>query len=119
MLWQRIEERLVGDIVVISLENPETLQIDPDHRLVETIRRLIGSGRTRFVLNLRELRYIDSDGLGQILEAFQCARDAEGSLKLCEVTRPLRDILRATRLDSFLEEFDSEQDAIRASGARS
>ena len=98
--------------------DPQLIQIDSERRLVVRIRHLLSNGRTKFVLNLRELRYVDNDGLGQIVDAYKSAQEAEGSVKLCGVTPQLREVLRETRLDSFLEAFGSEQDAVQSFTAR-
>jgi anti-anti-sigma regulatory factor len=52
-----------------------------------------------------------------IVDAYRCAREAEALVKLCGVTPKFREVLRASRLDSFLEVFDSEQDAVRSFSA--
>jgi anti-anti-sigma factor len=118
MRWNHIDEHLVGDIVIVDLRDPQVRVTDPEGRLVERIRRLLSNGQTKIVINLHGLRYIESDGLAQIIEAYKCTRGTEGSiLKLCEVTPKLRELLRATRLDSVLESFESEQDAVRSFSA--
>ena len=118
MRWTHIDEHLVGDIVIVDLRDPHLMQLDPEGRLVERIRRLLSNGQTKIVINLHGLRYIDGSGLGQIVMAYRCTREAEGSIiKLCEVTPRIQEALRATRADSFLELFESEQDAVRSFSA--
>jgi anti-sigma B factor antagonist len=118
MRWTQIDEHFVDDVVILDLCDPQVMQIDPQRQLVARIRQLLSNGRTKIVLNLRELGYIDSDGLGQIVDAYKSGREAGGSVKLCGLTPQLRKLLGATRLDSFLEGFDSEQDAVQSFSAR-
>jgi anti-anti-sigma factor len=118
MRWTQIEERCVDDVVILDLCAPQVMQINRERLLVERVRQLVSNSRTRIVLNLRDLRYVDDDGLGQIVDACKAALEADGSVKLCGLTPQLREFLRATRLDSLLEGFDSEQEAVRSFGTR-
>jgi anti-anti-sigma factor len=118
MRWNRIDEHVVDDVVVLDLCDPQGLQTDSEERLVRRVRQLLSNGRAKIVINLHELRHIDADGLGQIVNAYKTAREAEASVKLCGVTPQLRDLLKETRLDSFLEVFDSEQDAVQSFSTR-
>ena len=118
MRWTTIDERFVDDVVILDLGGPQIMQIDSERLLVEKTRQLLSSGRTRIVLNLHDLRYIDDDGLGQIVNAYKAALEAKGSVKVCELTPQLRELLHARRLDSCLEVFDSEQEAVQSFTAR-
>ena len=51
MRWTHIDEHLVGDIVIVDLRDPHLMQLDPEGRLAERIRRLLGNGQTQIVIN--------------------------------------------------------------------
>jgi len=117
MRWTQIDERCVDDVVILDLRVPDLTQTDATSQLVEKTRQLVSNGRTRIVLNLCDLPYIDSDGLGQIVSAHKAAREAAGSVSVCGLTPRLRRAFQVNRLDSFLAVFDSEREAVQSFGA--
>ena len=62
------------------------------------------------------MSYVDSAGLGELVQAYVTARKRDGSLKLLNVTKRLRDLLVVTRLLTVFETFDSEEEAIASFG---
>jgi len=111
MRWIQITERVVDDVTILDLRG-QGMGIDSENRLVDRIRQLLGTGRAKILLNLGDVPYIDADGLGSIVKGFKAAREADGTVKLCGVTQRLLAILKAERLDSFLETFESEHAAV-------
>ena len=67
-------------------------------------------------LDLEQVSYVDSAGLGELVQAYVTARKRDGSLKLLNVTKRLRDLLVVTRLLTVFETFDSEEEAIASFG---
>ena len=117
MNWTQIAERVVDDVVILDLRGQMTLS-EAQGRLLSKIRELRNDGRTKILLNLGDLPYVDSQGLGEIVSGCTTARRAGGILKLYGVPARILDLLTATRLTGFLETFDSEQDALRSFSAR-
>ncbi len=91
---------------------------DSPASLLGTIEQLIDHGRVHIVVNLGEVRSVDSDGLGEIVRGFNDAREAGGRLVLCGVAAHLRELLATTKLDAYIPIFDSEHEAVRSLQAR-
>ena len=109
----QMTERLAGHVTILDLEGAMTLDSDA-RRLEDKINSLLLSGRTSVVLNLAGVRYIDSEGLGQLVTCYSLLAKAAGGLKLLHVgTRHLR-LLSITGLLSIFETFEREDDAIRS-----
>ena len=113
MRWTQITERLVDDVVILDLSG-QVLQVDSEDRLVGKIHQLLSTGRTKILLNLVDLPYVDNDGLGKIVDGYTVARQGDGVVKLCGVAQGLLDFFKANQLDSFLEVFEFEHDAVQS-----
>ena len=107
----KIEERPVGDVTVLDLVGKLTLDQGAPH-LRDKINSLISQNRTHIVLNLKNVPYIDSGGLGQLVASFGSVVKAGGALKLLNVTSRNHDLLSITRLVTVFESFDSEPEAL-------
>ena len=107
----KIEERPVGDVTVLDLVGKLTLDQAAPH-LRDKINSLISQNRTHIVLNLKNVPYIDSGGLGQLVASFGSVVKAGGALKLLNVTSRNHDLLSITRLVTVFESFDSEPEAL-------
>jgi len=83
-------------------------------RLKDKINSLIAQGRTQIVLNLKDVPYIDSGELGQLLAAYGSVMKATGSLKLLNVNSRNHDLVSITRLVTVFDSFDSEAEAVRS-----
>jgi anti-sigma B factor antagonist len=82
--------------------------------LKDKINSLISQERNRIVLNLKDVPYIDSSGLGELVAAYGSVMKAGGALKLLNVTSRNHDLLSITRLVTVFESFDSEAEAVRS-----
>ena len=107
----KIEERPIGDVTVLDLVGKLTLDQGAPH-LRDKINSLISQNRTHIVLNLKNVPYIDSGGLGQLVASFGSVVKAGGALKLLNVTSRNHDLLSITRLVTVFESFDSEPEAL-------
>jgi anti-sigma B factor antagonist len=72
------------------------------------------ASNSRLVLDLGQLQFVDSSGCGAILSCLKALTSAGGDLKLCQVTRPVRNVFELIRLHRICEMFDSCDDAVRA-----
>ena len=111
-----IEERTVGDVVVLDLKGKITLGAG-DELLKDKINSLLATSKKRLILNLEGVPYIDSAGLGEIVRTFTTVSRQGGSLKLLNLTKRITDLLSITKLLTVFETFESENDAVRSFSA--
>jgi anti-sigma B factor antagonist len=116
--WSRIIERAVDGVVILDMSAGWAAIADSTTSLLGTIEQLIDQGRVNIVVNLSDVRSVDSDGLGEIVRGFNDAREAGGRLVLCGVAAHLRELLVTTKLDAYIPIFDSEHEAVRNLQAR-
>jgi len=109
----QIEERTVGEVVVLDLKGRITLG-EGDQLLKDKVNSLVNQGRKRIILNLAGVPYIDSAGLGEIVGSYTTVSRQGGSLKLLNLTKKITDLLAITKLLTVFETFDSEDEAVRS-----
>jgi anti-sigma B factor antagonist len=112
----QIEERSVGDVVVLDLKGKITLG-EGDELLKDKVNSLVNQGHKKIVLNLADVPYIDSAGLGEVVRTYTTVSRQGGSLKLLNLTKRITDLLSITKLLTVFETFDSENEAIRSFSA--
>ena len=112
----QIEERNVGDVKVLDLKGTITVG-EGDELLKDKVNSLVNQGSKKIVLNLAEVPYIDSAGLGEIVRTYTTVSRQGGSLKLLNLTKRITDLLAITKLLTVFETFESENDAIRSFSA--
>ena len=106
-----IEERPTDGVMILDLKGK--LTIGEDVELVkDKINSLIQQGEKKLLLNLAEVPYVDSAGLGEIVRTYTTVNRQAGSLKLLHLTKRIEDLLAITKLLTVFDTFDSEQDAI-------
>jgi anti-sigma B factor antagonist len=109
----QIEERRVGDVVVLDVKGRVTLG-EGDEILKDKVNSLLNQGSRKLVLNLAEVPYIDSAGLGEIVRTFTTVSRQGGSLKLLNLTKRITDLLAITKLLTVFETFESEDEAVKS-----
>jgi anti-sigma B factor antagonist len=112
----QIEERAVGDVVVLDLKGKITLG-EGDELLKDKVNSLVNQGHKKIILNLADVPYIDSAGLGEVVRTYTTVSRQGGSLKLLNLTKRITDLLSITKLLTVFETFDSENDALRSFSA--
>ncbi|HWW83796.1 MAG TPA: STAS domain-containing protein [Vicinamibacterales bacterium] len=112
----QIEERRVGDVVVLDLKGKITLG-EGDELLKDKVNSLVNQGNRKLVLNLEGVPYIDSAGLGEIVRTYTTVSRQGGSLKLLNLTKRITDLLSITKLLTVFETFDAENEAVRSFSA--
>ena len=112
----QIDQRSVGDIVVLDLKGKVTLG-EGDELLKDKVNSLVNQGHKKIVLNLAGVPYIDSAGLGEIVRTYTTVSRQGGSMKLLNLTKRITDLLSITKLLTVFETFDSENDAVRSFSA--
>jgi anti-sigma B factor antagonist len=113
----QISERRVGDVVIVDLSGKITLGEGGDVALKDKVRSLVQQGHRKLLLNLGDVAYVDSAGLGEIVQSFATVNKDGGALKLLNVTRRIKDLLSITKLLTVFETFDSEAEAITSFSA--
>jgi len=108
-----IEERAMGDVIILDLKGKMTLG-EGDELLKDKINSLLHQGRRSVVLNLAEVPYIDSAGLGELVRTYTSISRQGGTLKLLNLTKRITDLLSITKLLTVFETHDSEADAVRS-----
>lgn len=106
-----IASREVDGVTVLDLGGRITLG-EGSVQLRESIRDLIGKGQKKILLNLGDVSYIDSSGLGELVSAFTTAKNQGASLKLLNLTNKVKDVLQLTKLYTVFDIYDAEVTAI-------
>ena len=109
----KIVERQVEDVAVLDLHG-KLLAGEGDGALKDAVSRLVKAGKTKILLNLADVPYVDSAGLGEIVSCYTTASREGGRLKLVNLTAKMRDLLSITKLLTVFEAYDSEQQGIRS-----
>ena|SRR5471030_1196677 len=109
----QIEERSAGDVTILELKGKMTLG-EGDELLKDKINSLVHQGRSKIVLNLEGVPYIDSAGLGEIVRTYTTISRQGGSMKLLNLTKRISDLLAITKLLTVFETYDNEADAVRS-----
>ena len=109
----QIEERVVGEVTVLDLKGKITLG-EGDEILKDKINSLIQQNKKRILLNLADVPYIDSAGLGEVVRTYTTVSRQGGQLKLVNLTKRITDLLAITKLLTVFETFDVEQDALKS-----
>ena len=108
-----IHEREVGDVTIIDVNGRMTLG-EGQELLRDKVNSLIQQGRKKLVINLAEVPYIDSAGLGEIVRTYTTVSRQGGALKLLSLTKRIQDLLAITKLLTVFETFDTEADAVKS-----
>jgi anti-sigma B factor antagonist len=107
--------RQVDGVAVVDMSGRITLG-EGSVVLRDTIRDLIGKGSKKILLNLGDVTYIDSSGIGELVSAFTAVRREGGELKLLNLTKKVHDLLQITKLYTVFDIKYDEATAIKAFG---
>jgi anti-sigma B factor antagonist len=105
--------REVGDVAIVDFSGRITLG-EGSAVLRNTIRGLLDNGHRKILLNLADVDYIDSSGIGELVSAYTAVRNLKGELKLLQLTRRVHDILQITRLFMVFDVQSDERAAIHS-----
>ena len=112
----QIDERKVGDVTILDMKGKMTLG-DGDELLRAKVNAIIQSGAKKIVLNLGDVPYIDSAGLGEVVRTYTTVSRQGGALKLLNLTKRIQDLLAITKLLTVFDTYDTEADAVTSFGA--
>jgi anti-sigma B factor antagonist len=105
--------REVSGVTILDLSGKITLG-EGGATLRDEVRSIVSKGSKKILLNLAEVNYIDSSGLGELVSAFTAVKNAGGELKLLNLTKKVRDLLVITKLVTVFDVKDDETAAVQS-----
>lgn len=109
----KLTTRQVGDVTVIDVAGRITLG-EGSSTLRDALRDLVKSGHKDILLNLKEVSYIDSSGIGELVSAYTTITNQGGHLKLLGLTHRVKDLLQITKLYTVFDVHEDEAHAVRS-----
>jgi anti-sigma B factor antagonist len=109
----RATYRDAGQVTVVDLSGRITLG-DGSALLRKTLRDLLDQKRTRILLNLADVDYIDSSGIGELVSGYTSVTGRDGEMKLLSLTKRVHDLLQITKLYTVFDVYSDEQVALRS-----
>jgi len=106
-----IASREVDGVTVLDLSGRITLG-EGSVQLRDAIRDSIGKGQKKMLLDLGDVNYIDSSGLGELVSAYTSAKNQGATVKLLKLTKKVHDLLQLTKLYTVFDIYDDEASAI-------
>jgi anti-sigma B factor antagonist len=112
----RLTVRQVDQVTVVDAAGRITLG-EGAGSMRDKISQLLKAGKSKILVNLGEVSYIDSSGIGELVAAFTSVTNRGGQMKLLNLTKKVEGLLQITKLYTVFEVFDSEVTALRSFGA--
>ncbi len=112
-----LHTRQVDQVTVLDLSGRIVLG-EGSVQLRDSIKDLLAKGQKNILLNLSDVNYIDSSGLGELVSAYTSVRNAGGELKLLGLTKKVHDLLQITKLYTVFDVKDDEASAVSAFSAK-
>jgi anti-sigma B factor antagonist len=109
----KLTTRQVGDVTVVDAVGRITLG-EGASTFRDTIRDLAAGGHKKILLNLAEISYIDSSGIGELVSGFTTLANQGGTVKLLNLTKRVQDLLQITKLYTVFEVHDDEAKAVQS-----
>ena len=113
----QLEERIVGNVAIVRVTGDITLNKGGDVLLKDKVQSLIHQGQKNLLVDLSGVSYVDSAGLGELVQAYATTKNRGGALKLLHVTKRLRDLLVVTKLLTVFDTYDNEAAAVASFGS--
>ncbi len=112
-----LKTRQIDGVTILDLSGRIVLG-EGSIQLRDTIKELVAKGQKDILLNLGDVNYIDSSGLGELVSAYTTVKNAGGELKLLQLTKKVHDLLQITKLYTVFDVKDDEAKAVAAFSAR-
>lgn len=109
----KLTTRQVGDVTVVDAAGRITLG-EGASTFRDEIRDLVAKNNKKLLINLSEVSYIDSSGIGEMVSGFTTVTNSGGQLKLVGLSKRVKDLLQITKLYTVFEAFDDETEAVRS-----
>ncbi len=107
----KIDTRTVGDVQILDCAGKITLG-EGTMAIRNAVREVLKNGGKKIVLNLSEVNYIDSSGIGELVSTYTTVTNQSGQLKLLNLTKKIQELLQITKLLTVFSVYDNEQKAI-------
>jgi anti-sigma B factor antagonist len=107
----KFKTRQVDGVTVLDLSGKITLG-EGSVTLRDAVRDVLSKGQNKILLNLADVTYIDSSGIGELVSAFTTVKNSGGELKLLQLTKKVKDLLQITKLYTVFDVKDDEAAAI-------
>ncbi len=108
-----INERQAGDVTALDMSGKITIG-EGSVALRNAIRKLIEEGKKKILLNLSQVSYVDSSGIGEFVASFTAIGREGGQLKLLNLTQKIQDLLAITKLLTVFDTYDDESQALNS-----
>lgn len=112
----KMRTREMKDTTIIDLTGRLTMG-EPCKALRDEVHDVLGQGTRKILLNLADVSYIDSAGLGELTSAYMSVKSREGELKLVNLTKRVHDLMQITKLYTVFDVHDDEKKALASFGA--
>ena len=112
-MTMKASTRQVDGVTIVDLSGRITLG-EGSVVLRDTIKDLLGKGAKHILLNLGDVSYIDSSGIGELVSAFTTTKNQGGELKLLNLTKKVNDLLQITKLYTVFDVKDDEASAVKS-----
>jgi anti-sigma B factor antagonist len=109
----KMSTRLVGDVVILDFDGRITLA-EGSSELRDFVKRMLAEGNKKILLNLADVNYIDSSGLGELFSSLNRTRIQGGVIKLLSLTQKIRDLLQVTKLYTYFDVYVDEKEALES-----
>ena len=109
----KLTTRQVGDVSVVDVAGRITLG-EGSSALRDTLRAMVGKSQKKILLNLGEVSYIDSSGIGELVSGFTTVTNSGGELKLLNLNKRVKDLLQITKLYTVFDVHEDEAHAVRS-----
>jgi anti-sigma B factor antagonist len=107
----KIDTRTVGDVQILDCSGKITLG-EGTMAIRNKVREVLKEGGKKIILNLSDVNYIDSSGIGELVSTFTTVTNAGGQLKLLNLTKKIQELLAITKLLTVFSVYQSEQEAV-------
>jgi anti-sigma B factor antagonist len=108
-----VNERQAGDVTILDLTGEVRLG-DSSVALRDSVRKLADAGKTKVLLNLAGVKYIDSSGIGELIANYTTVSRQGGQLKLLNLTDRIQNLLVITKLLTVFDSYDDEAEALKS-----
>lgn len=109
----KYSKKLNGDVTIVKLSGKITIG-EGDIALRDVVNEVLEEGHRKIILDLSDVSYMDSAGIGELIRGYTTVTNRGGKLKLLNLTKKIKDLLTITKLITIFEDFDEENLAVKS-----